>query len=184
MLNTKYLPACLEYPRDIIDHPLPLGVGYEYVSNSFLNGFVNYAKPIKAYVLERYYPWEYEFEKDEFSIKIREPARSFQWVDFVPKTKDELYQKLCEPDRMCHAKLDVDFQDDVLMLSVSEQGTYIFFWFDRDSSDCCIGRFVTDDPRDVVVSAFDEYVKGRTFQYQNRHREIPLTYFRSGWISS
>jgi len=173
-----------EFPKIGMDI-LPMGTDYVYVSCTFLNGFINYVKPLKAFVLGRYHGWDEELDSPN-EIHIQDPPGSRQWVKPSLKTKDEFFKALTVPGAVAHSKLDTDFQDDVLILAKSEENhkgewCYFYFWYDRDSSDCCIGRFQTTDDEEVVVSKFYNYCNDpETSEYGSR--EIPLHYFQ-GWIS-
>lgn len=180
-----YFPIQEEYPKYVASELLPVNTLWEYVSNSFLNGIINYVAPVKAYVLGRYLRWD---EDPDTEIQIQEPPGSFKWKKIKPKTKDELFTALVVPGAVCHSNLDTAFQDDVLILAKAPQADpkaqtlWVFFWFDRDCSDCCIGRFTTEDYDEVVIHKFTRYVQSRDKE-DNPAREIPLTYF-SGWLAS
>lgn len=140
----KYLPDCQDYP-DIAGEILPLGTFYQYVSSSFVNGFLSCAKStLKAFLIHRY-------GKEEENIKN---ACDFNSSNHV------------------HAELGL-LGDDILLLSKSEHGEYWFFWLDCDVSDCCIGRFKTDDLQEVVIESFIEYVKDRQKAMGNPNSEKP-----------
>lgn len=180
----NYFDETEEYPCNIALHPLPLGMEYLYVTTTFLNGFINYVKPIKAFVLGRYRTWD---EQLEHTISVQEPPGSRNWVQRECKSKNELFDALTVPEAVMHVKLDVDFQDDVLILAragkIDDQVCYYFFWFDRDCSDSCIGRFITEDPESEVIASFTQYINGTLKEDANEHgaREIPLHYFK-GWL--
>ena len=173
----KYFAESVDYPS-FSEDILPYATMYCYVASSFLNGLVNYSKPIKAFVLGRYTRWD---EVVDHELSIQDPPGSFKWTKKTFATKDDLYGQLIIKDQGFHVKLDNDFQDDVLMLSVDDDGVYWFFWYDQDCSDCCIGRFVTSDPVDSVVDEFSRYVHGLSVN-EYGEREIPVHYF-SGWLS-
>lgn len=123
----KYLPDYVEYP-DIAEELLPHGTMYAYISSTFVNGFLNYSKPVKAFLMHRY-------EQD-------------------PEVNQEAAKKLGG----YHTSLSLG--DDVLMLSKSDKSNeYWYFWLDNDVSDCCIGRFVTEDSEEEIVKEFTQYVK-------------------------
>jgi len=179
----KYFDQSINYPGDLIaDNPLPWGVLYEYVSSTFLQGFINYVKITKAYVMDRYQPWHADFPC-QHTMKLRNPPGSFNWVEKTFKNKHELFQALIMKGATMHSKLDADFQDDVVILAqTNTPGNYYLFWFDRDCSDSMIGRFQTTDTHEQVVAEFDAYILGKkdTFLVGDA-REIPLHYFQ-GWL--
>lgn len=192
----KYFEETQEYPRNVAFNPLPWNICYEYVSSTFLNGFINYVKIKKAYLISRY------TAEDELvqNVDIIDPPGSYNWIKFSG-TKKEVFDKITTPGAIVHSHLD-DFGDDVLILAKIEKNQdeklhfeqentnfYMFFWYDCDCSDCCIGRFYTDDTEAQVIQEFDVYVKDRhdkmitTYQKQDAPlREIPITYFK-GWMS-
>lgn len=129
----NYFNDSTEYPDDFIENPIPWGVLWEYVSSAYLNGFINYCEVLDAYVITRYIT-EKELEKQK---KVIEENNLKNWGH--------------------HTKLD-KFMDDVLILGKISEG-YIFFWFDRDVSDCAIGKFKTSDPEEVVKERFFNYSK-------------------------
>lgn len=190
----------IEFPRNIAFNPLPWGSYWEYVSSTFLNGFINYVEIKKAFLLARYTHWN---EQLDMSVSVREPPEDFKptpWVNFSG-TKEEVYQQLTMKGAVYHSKLDVDFQDDVLILArivddealvarqFSGETPWILFWFDRDGSDCCIGRFLTGEPEDKVLADFEAHAMSLDFgilddnDIKEKAREIPLHYF-AGWLGS
>src|SRR5678815_3947671 len=110
MPKLKYFKDIVEYPDDIAWDPLPWNVEYDYVANTFLNGFINHVEIAKAYLLDRYVD-----EEKIWEVNIREPANTFQWEKFEGD-KQEIYDKLIEPGRTFHINLG-DFGDSVLILS-------------------------------------------------------------------
>lgn len=192
---SKYFRDEVEYPRDIAANPLPIGTRYDYVSNTFLNGFINYVSVVKGFVLARYCGWTeqdwIDAQNQDHECQIRNPeTRCMEWIKVEPKSKDELFNLVTAKNAISSPKMDCDFQDDVMILAKittdEDKTLWYFFWFDRDCSDCSIGRFLTNDTDEEVIASFTEYV-------MNHHandprfgapREIPLHYFNSGWISS
>jgi len=181
----KYFEESIEYPSNAVlcVGALPEGIMLEYVSGTYLNGFINYCKPIKAFCLERYIQWDEVLDANH-KISVQDPPDSRNWVEKKPTTKDELFNLITEPGRLYHVHLDVDFQDDLVILcKIEDTDSYLVFHYDRDVSDCGIGRFSTGDPQDEVIAEFVKYVEGFGYPDEpNRHREIPLHYFQ-GWVS-
>jgi len=124
-----------DYFNDIIEYPeinkeiLPYNILYEYISSTFLNGFVNYAKWFKCWLIDRYYSNE---AKTENIIKFN--------TDNHPHT---------ELGNLC---------DDIVLLGTMED-CYIFMYYDCDVSDCQIGRFKTEDQRFIIVDSVINYFK-------------------------
>lgn len=185
-----YFPNQEEYPRAIAFRLLPVGSLWEYVSETFLNGLINYVTPIKAYVLGRYRPWfsSQSHQDETIHLQVREPPNSFNWVKVAAKDKDEAFKLLTEPGRVLHLNLK-DFDDNIVILAHPKDAKgypeaekmYYFFWFDCDVSDCVIGRFVTDDPEEKVAELFAEYIQ-EIDDNPYGARELPLHIFKSGWV--
>lgn len=89
-----------------------------------------------------------------------------------------------------------DYDDDIVLLAISDEGTYYFFYFDCDVSDCMIGTFKYNHMKqEEILSLFDEWVKGYNksmFTQYRRENEKPEdvdTLFRidikrlKGWIT-
>jgi len=182
----NYFPENVEYPEDIAERPLPFGTLYSYVSSTFLNGFINYVDILKAYVAERYHKWD-EPLQDGYKISITDPPGSFNWVSKICYTKNELFGNITIPRSNFHSDF-VDFQDDVIILAQAQNKLensqcFYLFWYDRDCSDCLIGRFVSGDSKEDIIKAFDYYIKEdpAVVEYTGESREIPLHYF-NGWL--
>jgi len=176
-----------EYPKGIVFNPIPLGILYTYISNIFLNAFINYVDIQKSFILGRHHDWYDDLsENGEITISVSEPGQSPIKKSF--KTKQEIYDTLTKPKTAIHPRLDVDFQDDVLILAKAYDESnikfnWVFFWFDRDNSDCCIGKFNTNDTDEIVIKAFEKFCNN-PIRSPYLSKEIPLHYFSSGWISS
>jgi hypothetical protein len=165
----------VDYPRGIALHPLPWGQLWRYVSDSFLNGFINYVQVRRAFLLSRYRRWNDPSERG---------------------TKAEMFALATQPDSFVHTDLAL-FEDDILILgSITGPddrpvpGRWMYFWFDRDVSDCCVGRFVTQDDDATVLERFRRHCEAIGLEMSQSYlgqaepaRELPLHFFQ-GWISS
>lgn len=49
-----YFIDVVDYPTEIVHNPIPYGTMWNYISSTFLNGVINYVKPISCYVIDRY----------------------------------------------------------------------------------------------------------------------------------
>jgi hypothetical protein len=182
-----YFENEVEYPRNIAFNPLPLNTMWWYISEAFLNGFINYVEIVEAHLLDRYTERDEDITERFGNHTYQEPAGSLKWTAFeAPITKQKVLDIATQPKRMMHSKLSM-FRDDVLILAKAKdddgvqlpnETMYVFFWFDMDNSDCGIGRFVTSDTEEVVVQKFRDYIKERKFTSQ----QIPNHFFE-GWIS-
>lgn len=190
-MGMKYFTNVVDYPNILGGDILPDGTLWSYVSSTFLNGFINYAQPIKCYLMNRHRDWNEERENDDLKLQHRPPMEN-KLVDRVFKTKEEAYQfVLKNPTGYFHSKLDV-FNDDILVLGKVKDtpNKYIFFWFDLDVSDCCIGVFTTEDTEETVVNEFRSYVQEISAKLQRDYlrktdgcsaAELPLGIFQ-GWV--
>lgn len=137
----KYFSSYEEYP-DPAESMLEIGLYHEYVSSTFLNGWINYVDIIAARLITRYNEKGYQGNVDDLN-------------HFNDDSTDTY-----------HTKLGNFFNDDVFILAKNRPSrwydnvkpVYWFFWFDRDVSDCCIGRFhAKGSSEDEVIKDFIEY---------------------------
>lgn len=161
-----------DHEYDFAFKPLPSGVLSEYVSSTYLDGFINYVTIIKAFLLTRYYEWDYLNERR--NPEKRTKRQQFDWI------------KSGKGD--CHTKIYRDFDDDVLILAKAYNYDktlfrWIVFYYDRDVSDCMIGAFETEDSDEEVISLFSKYAQTIITNHQNEAEEIPSNLL-TGWISS
>lgn len=170
-----------DYPRHIAANPLPLNTVWDYVSNTFLNGFINYVEIVEAHLLNRYHQMSETIEANRLTT-YREPAGSFNWVKPSENlTKQQVFDLFTQKNRMMHTPLGC-LQDDVIVLSrckdENDATVYVYFWFDKDVSDCSIGRFVTEDSEEIVRQKFNAWLKNL------KYTSTPIpTHFFQGWIS-
>lgn len=180
-----YFDASVDYPRDYAFNPLPVGTLYCYISSSFLNAFVNNVTIVKAFVLGKSLDWNEELrDPDSAYVNVKQ---DHVWTRINVRTKHDIFNAITQEGAIFHSKLDNDFKDDVLVLGKafdSDKTIYqwVFFWYDRDCSDCCIGKFETDAAvkDEDVVEAFGNFCNSPD-RGQYGSREIPLHYFR-GWL--
>jgi len=184
----KYFHNHEDYPQDVCGNILPLGTQWSYISTTFLNGFINYVEIKSAWVLNRYQDWDDASHDNLVKVNImREPNNTGTWEDFIG-TKREVYEILIQPGRTFHSKLDNDFKDDMIILSKISDNKWMFFWFDRDCSDSCIGRFETEETNEQVIKDFDEWASTLMmdeYKYDSGEgpKQLPLHYF-TGWLKS
>lgn len=140
--------SSIDYP-DLTEHVdlLPVGVLHCYVPSTFLNGWINHVKPVRAYLRTRY--------------QTRE-------------VNERAVAAFCKMEH-AHADLGRMFEDDIDILARDAAGCWWYLGFDRDVSDCAIGRFRTDERDDAVVPDFDA-------EYSNNAIELPIEGLR-GWIT-
>lgn len=122
---------------------------YCHISEQYLNGYINYITPVKAYMIERYGQTE--------EIKT--------YPDVVNKFNTEFHQNI------------TNLPDDTLILAKSKT-SYWLFWYDKDCSDCAIGRFnKKDKPEQEVIESFVSMASNRQYSIGNIY-EIDITH---GW---
>ena len=159
----------IEYPdnEELLTGPSE-GVDYVYVSNTYLNGFINYVDIISGYMIRRYSIGEdYDWDKKCKNVDL---------------LADEYHTDISDSSKF----------DDVIILAESEK-YYWIFWNDCDSSDCCIGKFNKSkiDKNDIEYE-FKEYVLDCVYnclptsklchEYEYYIKHIPGSYFK-GWIT-
>jgi len=152
-----------EYPNPTT-RMLPVNCEYTYISNTFLNGFINYVNIIKAFLITRYEPYSKNLESA---------------VNFHDREKNKF-----------HTKIYNFFDDDVAILAVSDIGEYWYFYYDQDCSDCSIGRFRTDDSEEKVILKFKLFCNNLDVKYnyeENSERKEaielnPMMFHK--WMSS
>jgi len=75
--------------------------------------------------------------------------------------------------------------DDVMILLEIGRGKWMFFWYDCDVSDCCIGRFQSDDSFNDIASSIILFLNGCVEDSKSDitgYTVIPKENLR-GWIS-
>jgi hypothetical protein len=119
-------------------------------------------------------------------------------IDKYTGTKRELIKSVIAGDISVYNTNMNCFGDDIVLLAKienSEKGCecYMFFWFDNDSSDCCIGKFETVDNKEEIelsiinwLNECKEENKYRLVEkgYDNgiiNYSKLPISFLR-GWI--
>lgn len=182
-----YFDDRIEYPDDIAENILPYGTVWEYISSTFLNGLINYTEPIAWYVIDRYNSKDNIINNNVFNKN-----EDFNWYDWEGTKEEYINTIINEKISTYHTDLN-SFEDDVVILSKISKNGYMFFYFDRDVSDCCIGRFETDDKENDVIKSVEnwldkeknnnkehsveEYVDNGIINYT----KLPLSFLR-GWV--
>lgn len=180
-MSTKPIPFFdTFFPNGNIDYPefaeqeiLPFGLLYCYIGYSFLDGLVNNVihlrdhPTFKAVLVNRYYDEADQKESGGIS-------------------KTDIIQNIAN-GKHHHTKLH-EFKDDVAFLVKTEENVYWFIYYDRDVSDCSIGRFRSDVPFDDVYASMCQFivemdhVKNYGPAEAEPYLDIPNSAFR-GWIS-
>ena len=174
-----YFDEHIDYPTEVVHNTLPYGTVWCYISSTFLNGMVNYTKPVKLFALERYTASD-KIVQDNLTKK--------DVIDNIIENSSTFY----------NINLSI-FRDDVVLLSEIEtndeddKNRFMFFWFDCDLSDCCIGKFETTDTKEEVCQSIIDWLEGIKEKkkgyvvHENNdngildYTEIPVSCL-SGWI--
>lgn len=190
-----YFDDNIEYPKNIVDNPIPYGEVWTYISSSFLNGVINYVKPISCYVLNRYTQESEDISSEKFTVCNKDEFG--KWHNWVG-TKKELIVAIQSGEKEVYHTNMRCFLDDIIILAKIEnelesQNKYIFFWFDMDSSDCSIGKFMTDDSEEKIIENLEKGLKkdfvDDKVSHESYHEidssgfhKLPLSFIK-GWVS-
>jgi hypothetical protein len=176
--NEIYFSDSTEYPEigDLNDI-MQEGILYCYISHTFLNGFINYVEPLQVYIIDRYHIDSQEPVENENREIVLHVTKERGWETKIVTTKQDAFDILNSDYKVYHTKLGM-FDDDVLFLGKTER-YYWFFWFDCDVSDCCIGRFQTDESEEEIIKAFTEYCLDKT---EDKIYEFKKDWIK-GWVS-
>lgn len=153
-----YFDECVTYPQNQVHNMLPYNELWEYTSYTLLNYVITQTTPIKVFVVDRY-----RGHNEELSTHLK---------DAPTITKIELIKKVQNDKELAYyiSNLDI-FKDDIIVLSTIEASYnewedeykdynhFCFFWFDRDVSDCVIGKFRTEDTEEQVIESLYEMLK-------------------------
>lgn len=195
-----YFEDNIDYPKAVAHDPLPYGTAWNYISSTFLNGFINYVTPIKVYQIDRY-----THENAGLEVEYGERQNLEAGWKKLCFTKAEL-RKLVVEEKIyfAHTNLHV-FGDDIIVLAQITGGVepdgkerYMFFWFDCDVSDCSIGKFETTDTQEMVIQSLLNFLDRERKRNQGiviepedglgfedngvvNYTELPLS-FLQGWL--
>lgn len=189
----NYFSDTLNRPRDFAENPFPLNTKYEDISTELLDALINHVTILKAYALGANHWSSVGFELpnpspnpnpkissntgacgEAYLAEITNYEQLFNWL--IRRNEQDHHG-------FSHPTLHL-FQQDVLILgqSPSNPDIYWFFWYAM-SGRCDIGRFQTEDSLDKVLANFHLYVESVTFPEYDQAKEIPLDFFKKGWIS-
>lgn len=147
----KYFDEEIDYPRDVLSNPIPWNVCWNYISSTFLNGFVNYVdKWICGVVLDRYISNGRHYPPLDGDMPYKDK------MELISDFNNGLIDTF-------HTELSM-FEDDIVLLGKTGSD-YIWFWFDMDVSDCCICKFKTDDSDEEVIEEFKKSLNKLDFKY-------------------
>lgn len=153
-----YFPHAIEYPDPTEIDMTAKGWRFDYISSTFLNGWINYVRPVRAFVVSRYDATS----KSKLEEWIATPPHDTQLGDLG----DDVF----------------------ILARDDDARRLWFFWFDCDVSDCSIGCLDVDPgDHGAAEEAFVEYVGERGADFKIGYGgcgeavEIPLVCIR-GWV--
>lgn len=147
---------------DVLDMPDNLDVfegvginkGFQHISHTYLNGLINYTKPVKAFLT-----FEYNYDNKEDTLKRLSEMTSHDWF---------------------HTNLGI-LEDSVVVIGELDN-SYVVFIYDCDVSECCIYRISNEHSfNDVCNFTLDTMKYRQDWENPSCHEyvELPLP---TGWI--
>ncbi len=189
-----YFDKTVEHPREVADNPIPYGTVWTYISSTFLNGFINYVKPIGCYVVNRYTREEDDISDRGFYLRTKGDSK---WSHFKGIKRELIDIIVSELREVYHTDLSCFGDDIIIVAEVSDydyngetEGKYIFFWFDMDAPNCSIGKFQTKDSKEEILKSVEnwlteEFIVNKNHEAKhedsNGYHKLPLSFLR-GWI--
>lgn len=170
----------IEYPGgELLVDGIKDGISFDYVSSTYLNGFINYVNLIDAYMIRRYK------ELDRVIANKRPPmiqsSEDLSWEDSCA-----LIDNGIDDPSIAHFKFTSKKYDDLLILA-KQAGSYWVFWVDCDCSDCCLARMPEstfnseDEAKEALkIAALQFSEPGNT--EEEKIKNIPTRFFK-GWIT-
>jgi len=113
-----------EYPDNLAERGVPQGTSYDFVSSTFLDGFINYVKIFAAFILDPPYGGLGEYKED------------------IEQALNETHTKFRDFGLL-----------EVILLAETENSFWLF-WYDPDVSDCSISRCEKEVTRDEFRRLF------------------------------
>lgn len=162
-----------DYPQNVAERGVAEDTAYCYISNTFLNGFINYVDVIKAVVVERY-----TCPPDCDCINGNTDT-------CVVWDSPEFHERLKPMISNFHC--DWSYSPDDVWILAETENCWWFFWYDRDCSDCCIGRankqrLISDGlTKEKLIEVFDHCTK--TWEGYNKGRTFDFTSHCKGWLT-
>jgi len=185
-----YFDDSIDYPGGVVHNPIPYGTVWNYISSTFLNGFINYAEPIAVFLIDRYTADDEDLSDREISYHDKDDFPN--WKKFEG-TKAQLRDDIISGEKeFFHTNLSC-FGDDIVILGDIGKGDFVFFYFDMDVSDCSIGKFETDDKKEDVIQSIINWLeeeKENNKEYEIKpnldsgiinYHQLPLSFIK-GWV--
>jgi hypothetical protein len=123
----KFFDHTVDYPDIAVNDILPCGELWWYVSDTFVNGFVNYSEILAAFIAdERGY-----LTQDEIDAK----AKRFN------ETLPDYHTKLCQFGTNVWL-LGKSIRRSTRVTPGAPSEVFWLYYFNQDTSDCGVGRFV------------------------------------------
>lgn len=176
----EYFNVEMPFPSDICENILPYNTVLCEVSTTFLDGFINYVKPLICFVLDSYVDIDEQIEEKSAIVSLKND----RWKYFYFKgTKRELIEGINSGTiQITHTKLHI-FGDDIVLLSKVTDNKYMFFWYHM-SGRCDIGRILTNDTEaDIIKSVYNWLEKMKSDDEIKGFNELKVENFIEGWVS-
>ncbi len=139
-----------DYPSESIQEHggIPQNSTYGYVSNTFLDGLVNYGSNHVAYMVARY-----GLRDDEMPyFESRKQGTEQETVEFIRRE----YQSFVDKNTEGH---HVSFNGDDWLVLYETSTSYFFMWYDQDCSDCSMERYSIETLKEQYgINSFSEFV--------------------------
>lgn len=135
-----------QYPGSYIqDHGgIPQNTGYECVSSTILNGLVNYGYGHVGFIIARYGLVDVKTRESIVDSSHEDPEKAY--LDFATQLSKEV-----------HFMAD---GDDWLILYETST-SYMFMWYNRDTSDCSVERWSKESCVEVGVFDLEQFIDKR-----------------------
>ena len=136
----KYFTKRVEFP-ELSGELLPVNTLWEYISSSFLDGIINHYNIIGWFVLDN--------DLYDGIDPVFEDMHDLTYAEKLERIDSVRLNGFDNPRLMIR-----EFEDNLIFVGKSNVSDceYCYFYYDTDISDCCVGRFVTDDSHDEILS--------------------------------
>lgn len=159
---TEYFDEVIEYPSSTrLLHGIQPGIDFNYVSFAYIAGFINHVDIISAVMLQRY------MDDEEFQGSV-------QRIQSEVETPFETHTNVSNGE----------LYDDILILGRTDD-MYVYFWEDRDVSDCRIGGISVDKFQNIteVIESWQYFIDYLVQEGDARsYFKIPVKFFK-GFIT-
>lgn len=140
---------------------IPQDTSYAYISNTFLNGMVNYGRNHRPFLIARY-----GIQKDPEDESIIERIRDEKYdpLECLAEVR-RYYQEYADAQ---FAEIHPVMRGDDWLLGYETLSSYIWMWYDMDCSDCCVARYSKESCADVGITSLDQFVLEALIDWKDR----------------